>query len=180
MKSRLSYSLKEMFLIDKCLLGSKGANLELSQWFHLNTYSSVRGPEKAGNTHLRQSFGSQSIQDALILKKIKYYQLALFTFLLFRSLLYLSCSSYPLSDRKSYFSWFPSPLLFSPHFPSMNKIPLLPGPGTCTCKSPLRTISANVGSHDWGCTASRKRDCNRVAFQFANRKVHPKPFGTKL
>ena len=44
MKPRLSYSLKEMFLIDKCLLGSKGANLELSQWFHLNTYSSVRGP----------------------------------------------------------------------------------------------------------------------------------------
>lgn len=44
MKSRLSYSLKEMVLIDKCLLESKGANLELSQWFHLNTYSAARGP----------------------------------------------------------------------------------------------------------------------------------------
>lgn len=54
MKSRLSYSLKEMFLIDKCLLGSKGANLELSQWFHLNTYSSVRRPWPAAKLKKRE------------------------------------------------------------------------------------------------------------------------------
>lgn len=47
MKSRLSYSLKETFLIDQCLLGRKGAVLEPLQWFHLNSGSSClseRGP----------------------------------------------------------------------------------------------------------------------------------------